>query len=331
MNAAPEGELHPWLLPAWERLQAHVEGGRLPQALLIHGPSGLGKAALAERFAHRLLCTGAGTRPCGRCAGCHLLAAGTHPDYRRIAPEEPGKPIRVDAIRRLIGDLALKAQYEGYRVSLIERAEQMNVSSANALLKTLEEPAEHNLIILVAEAPSRLPPTILSRCQKIAITPPTAAEAAHWLSLRQPGIAADTLLNAAGGSPLRALALADSDVVERRRRVFEEFRAIADQRQDPVVVAERWHGLSHEECLDWMLSWLPDLIRLAVGASPRRVRNADVLPELQWLAAGLGPRGLLNYWRELLALRQALGTQANRQLLLEETLIRWSRLGSRHG
>jgi DNA polymerase-3 subunit delta' len=318
--------LYPWLESAWQSLIAPLATARMPHALLLHGPEGLGKAGLASRFAQRLLCGGAMGMPCGTCPACHLFLAETHPDYQCVGPEEPGKAIKVEAIRKLIGDLSLKPQYGGYRVFVIDQAELMNLSSANALLKTLEEPAERTVILLVTHRPSRLPPTILSRCQKLAVRPPTMEDSTRWLAAEQPGCAAAVLLSAAGGSPLRALALAGSDVVERRQQAFAEFTAVLGQRADPVRVAERWLGQTHEECIDWMTSWVTDLIVMVMAPAAGRVRNRDFLPELGKLAGRLSARRLIDFRDELLKIRQALGGQANRQLVLEEALIRWSRL-----
>lgn len=322
----PGETLHPWLEPAWRSLTAHLATGRMPHALLMHGPAGIGKAGLAAQFARKLLCTGTAPMACGQCPSCHLFAADTHPDYQRIGPEEPGKAIKVDAIRKLINDLALKPQYGGYRIFVIDQADQMNLSSANALLKTLEEPAERTLILLLSHRPGRLPLTILSRCQKLRLRSPKADEALHWLEARHPGGSAKALLSAAGGAPLRALDLAATDVVERRQHVFDDFMAVLGRRQDPVRVAERWHGQSHEECIDWMVSWVTDLIALVMAPAVRRASNRDLLPELGRLAERLNARRLIDFRDELMAIRQALGGQANRQLLLEEALIRWSRI-----
>lgn len=318
--------VHPWLEPALRTLRSHLDADRVPHALLLHGPRGLGKADLAARFAQKLLCGGTAEWACGECPSCRLFMADTHPDYQRVGPEEPGKAIKVDAIRKLIGDLALKPQYGGYRIFVLDPAELMNLNSANALLKTLEEPAERTVMVLISDRPSRLPPTILSRCQKLSVRAPTAEVALHWLERQRPGCAAEVLLSAAGGSPLKALALADTDVVERRRVVFDECLAILAHRQDPMRVAERWFGQSHEECLEWLEAWVADLIVLVMAPGSRRVRNSDLLPELGRQAGQLSARRLLDFRERLLDIRQALGGQANRQLLLEEALICWSHI-----
>jgi DNA polymerase-3 subunit delta' len=322
-------ELYPWLESPWQSLKSHIDSGRIPHALLMQGPAGLGKSALAALFARRLLCIEPGEMPCGHCHSCHLFEAGTHPDYQCVDPEEPGKAIKVDAIRKLINDLSLKPQYGGYRVFVVDQAEQMNLSSANALLKTLEEPAEQTVILLITHRPSRLPPTILSRCQKLSIRAPRKEAAMHWLQRQYPGCAPDVLLSASGGSPLQALALTETDVVERRQRVFHEFGGVSRRQLDPVSIAERWHGQSHEECLNWMLSWVSDMVRLLMAPTAPRLSNADLEADLSQLAESFPIRNLMGFRDELLNFRHALGGQVNRQLLLEEALIGWSRL-ARH-
>jgi DNA polymerase-3 subunit delta' len=322
-------ELYPWLEAPWQSLKSHIDSDRVPHALLMQGPVGLGKSTLAALFARRLLCTEPDEWHCGHCHSCHLFEAGTHPDYQCVGPEEPGKVIKVDAIRKLINDLSLKPQYGGYRVFVIDKAEQMNPSSANALLKTLEEPADRTVLLLITHRPSRLPPTILSRCQKLSIRAPHREAAMEWLQGQHPGCAAEVLLSASGGSPLQALALTETDVVERRQRVFHEFGGVSRGQLDPVSIAERWHEQSHEECLNWMLFWVSDMVRLRMSPTAPRLSNADLEADLSQLAESFPIRNLMGFRDELLNFRHALGTQVNRQLLLEEALIGWSRL-ARH-
>lgn len=323
-------ELYPWLAEPWRTLGARIRSGRVPQALLIHGAAGLGKTRLAEVFAQRLLCGYSNEFACGECPGCRLFLAGTHPDFIQVRPAEPGKAIGVDAIRQLIGDLALKSQYAGFRVVILAPAHQMNLSASNALLKTLEEPAERTVMLLLTEAPSALPATILSRCQKLPVPMPDRETACRWLEAASPGCAGDILLAAAQGSPLKALALAGSDVVERRRAVFSECLAVLSGKQEPVALAERWQARPHEEFIDWMLSWTADLIRLASAPGCGPTRNPDLRGDLQPLAGRLDLESLFDHWSLLLQARRALSGPANRQLLLEEALIRWSGLARHH-
>ncbi|MGZ8218249.1 DNA polymerase III subunit delta' [Methylomagnum sp.] len=322
--------LHPWLATPWQAFNARLAAGRVPQALLIHGPAGLGKMRLAELFAQKLLCAHPGEFACGQCPGCRLFLAGTHPDFIKVQPAEPGKGIGVDAVRQLIASLALKSQYGGFRAVVIAPAHLMNISAANALLKTLEEPADNTAILLLTEAPSALPATILSRCQRLPVAAPDRDTARRWLESASPGCPAEVLLAAAGDSPLKALALAGTDAAERRRAVFAECAALLAGKAEPVAVAERWQGLAHEEFIDWMIAWTADLIRLGSAPAGIEPRNADFREDLRSMAGRIHLDNLFDLWKLLLQSKRALGGQINRQLLLEDLLIRWSELGQSH-
>lgn len=322
-----ETGLYPWLADPWHTLSAHVNAGRVPQALLIQGAAGIGKLRLAELFAQRLLCQRPGEFACEACPACRLFLAGTHPDFIKVWPPEPGKVIGVDAIRQLISELALKSQFDSYRVVIIAPAHAMNISASNALLKTLEEPAERTVMLLLSEAPASLPATILSRCQRLPVAAPDSESACRWLEARQPGCGPATLLAAARGSPLKALALAGTDVTERRRTVFGEWSGVLLGREEPVAVAARWESQAHEEFVDWMLTWTMDLIRLLSAPGCGRLCNPDLREDLRTLSRRLHLPGLFDHWSLTLSSRRALSGQSNRLLLLEELLIRWARLG----
>lgn len=319
---------YPWLEPARRRLAAYLASGRLPQGLLISGAAGVGKAALADEFARRLLCGAPEPdRACGVCSACRLAEAGNHPDYLRVEPEETGKRITVDAVRKLIDKLSLKPQYGASRVVLIRPAHAMNAAAANSLLKTLEEPDPQTLFILVSEQPSQLPATVLSRCQRLEIGLPERGEALHWLAGQGIGEHAEALLAMASGAPLRAAALQDGDLAQRRNRVFEDWVAVFWGRADPLTVAEQWAKEDGDSVTGWLQSWLMDLIRIGSSdtAPGERLANADLAGGLRHLAEGLDLRGLFGRLDELAAARRSLEGQANRQLIMEDILINWSR------
>jgi DNA polymerase-3 subunit delta' len=323
MNAIAE---LPWLAPHWRALSAYIESERIPQALLMAGPEGLGKRRLAEAFAQRLLCREEGEFGCGACPSCELFAAGTHPDFLRVEPDEPGKIIPVDAIRELIAKLALKPQYAGRRAALIIPAHRMNAASANSLLKTLEEPDAHTTLLLLTETPQALPATILSRCRRMAIAVPQQAEAQAWLAAQGLGDAADVLLALARGAPLRALSLAQTDLLEKRREFYGDWRELPKGIAEPAATAERWVKFSAETLTEWMISWTMDLIRLRAAPACRNLDNPDLEKGLQALAGSLNLRRLFGFLDALHRSRRALAGQANRQLALEEILVLWSRL-----
>ncbi len=189
----------------------------MPHALLLAGVQGMGKREFALFAAAALLCEQPSIKgACGNCGACNQLAADAHADYRYIATEEGSEVIKVDAIRQLVDWLHLTANGKSYRVAIINDADAMNRNSANGLLKTLEEPGDGTILILVSNKPGSLPATIRSRCQKINITNQDAAAAISWLEGQ--GIAdGASALHAAGGAPYRVIWQQEGEWSEEQR------------------------------------------------------------------------------------------------------------------
>ena len=314
---------YPWLQEIWNQLQKARAAKRLPHALLFTGTTGVGKRALAELLAASLLCKTPGTdgRPCGSCRGCQLLQAATHPDFHHIEPEEPGKAIRIDAIREYIGKEGLTSHAGGYKVVLIEPAEAMNQAAANSLLKTLEEPSGTTLILLLSSRPTSLPATIRSRCQRITFPVPSPESAKDWLRSRVGGQEPGALLQLAHGAPLLALRLAEGDVLEVRQRILKEFLALVAGNQDPVTLAGRWEKQDPAQLLQWISGWVIDILRLKADGNPPAMIDRQAQRELQAAAVQLDSRRLFAVLDRAYRAIQALDGTLNLRLLLEELLL----------
>ncbi|MES9858000.1 MAG: DNA polymerase III subunit delta' [Sedimenticola sp.] len=313
----------PWHSENWQRLQQARERGRLPHALLITGAEGLGKHPFGVRLAASLLCKSpmdAG-QPCGNCQGCHLFKAETHPDYRRIEPEEVGKAIKVDAIREFTSKETLTSQAGGFKVAIIEPADALNIAAANSLLKTLEEPVDWTIMILISSRPGRLPATIRSRCQRYHFVAPERAQAIEWLSHQGVAQSPELLLSLTSGSPLTALASADPELLAERKRMLDEFSAIVKQERDPVAVAERWDKLPFARTLHWFCSWIVDMIRLRSVNEALEVINTDQRQRFLLLAQEMDLKQLYDLLDRTYEAIRLSSAQLNTQMLLEGLLM----------
>jgi DNA polymerase-3 subunit delta' len=318
----------PWLQARWQELVRLADAGRLPHALLISGAHGLGKHSLAEALVARTLCASPGEHACGRCHACHMLASGYHPDLLRVAPEEGKRQIRIGPVREVNAFVAQTAQQGGYRVIVISPAEAMNVAASNALLKSLEEPGGRTLFVLLSDIPSRLLPTIRSRCQHWSLAVPAEADCRAWLAERLGGEEeARFWFRAAGGLPLRALELAEPESRALRQQLLETFEALV-RGAEPVAEAARLERQSIDAILWYGIAWLEDLIRLGLSGDTSELRNPDLLVLYRQAVKNARVRDwfrLLDHAREQRRLL-AKGGNPNPQLALEAWLVRWSTL-----
>ncbi|WP_242103382.1 MULTISPECIES: DNA polymerase III subunit delta' [unclassified Lysobacter] len=239
----------PWQRRAYEAARARMDGGGLAHGLLFCGPAHLGKRAVAEALARRMLCTSrdAHGNACGACRGCELFAAGTHPDYRFVSfiPNKEGTRLRtelvIEQIREVSERLTLTPQYGGAQIVVIDPADAINHAACNALLKTLEEPQPDRYLWLVTAHPARLPATIRSRCQRLEFPLPPHDEALTWL--QQQGHAAkatDEALQAARGHPGLAHAWLAEGRIALRREVAGDLSHLTSGKAAAVQTAQRW-------------------------------------------------------------------------------------------
>ncbi len=266
----------PWHEGVWTQLHASWREQRWPHALLLHGPEGVGKRALAIRLSHALLCDhpDASWSACGSCASCKLLQSGTHPDLLTVAPEEDKQQIAVDQIRAACARLALTSYRSGYKVAIVAPAHQMTVAAANSLLKTLEEPASNTSLILVTSRPGALLATLRSRCQQMAVRAPHEDIGMAWLTKTVGKSVSPQLLRFASGAPLRAVALADGRYESLWQEVCGDIEAFTSGSQDVTHIAKRWADDDLPDRLSCVDHWLSGRVRAAITGTADPITSA---------------------------------------------------------
>jgi DNA polymerase-3 subunit delta' len=233
-------------------------------------------------------------------------------------------------VRDLSAELALTSHAGGYKVGVLTPADALNRFAANALLKTLEEPPPRTLLVLVATQPSRLPPTVLSRCQRLRVRAPTREEAIAWLTAaRGPG-AWDAALEVLGEAPMLAVRADPAELAEVGADAHRTLEALAGGSTDPVAAAERWARSELPLRLLCFEKWLTERIRRGErdGAFLREMRPA---PYLSSGGAFLNIRELFGLVDEVRDLRATLDAPLNRGLALEGLFRRLTPEGSRIG
>lgn len=320
--------LPPWLIDTWRSINNYRLKQRIPQALLVSGNKGLGKLQLTETFAASLLCSEVSQHgfPCGTCQSCHFIIADTHPDFLRLKPEAPGKVIAIDEIRNIIAKLSLKPLYQSWRVLVIEDADLLNMASANAFLKFLEEPTERTVILLISSRPYRLPATIRSRCQALKIMVPDKPVAAEWLKAQQIDTNIATLLSNAQGSPLLALENYNNKVTEQRANCLSDWINIANQQVHPVEIADSWTNSVSDKVLPWLISWTATIIKSVNHIPKHQLNDAELIDALQVRLHRLDLMKIFELYDLLLISLDRIDTQLNKQLMFEEILVFWAQI-----
>ncbi len=302
----------PWLGNAVKSLEERIARGRMPHAIMLLGPVGVGKRCLAAWLAKRHLGTAAATSiPCFPAEVPELA------DLRWLTIPEDKAAIGIEAVRELIADLSLTSYAGRGKAAVIEPADSMTASAANSLLKTLEEPTGNALLILVVDRAGRLPATIASRCQRVEIALPTVPESLAWLERLGRSEHWDAALRLAGNAPLRAL-----DEVERQDdadAMARDFAALANNEAQPLETAARWLRLDTVFVLDWLCRQVQYGIRRSFGHS---AEAAAFLPD--FVLQRMDRRKLFCYLDMINRIRsQAVGSY-NVQLTLESLLIDWA-------
>ena len=332
-------ENYPWnkeSLQSLNGLRSH-----LPNALLIKGAAGIGKLDLALNFAQSLLCEAPKEDglPCCQCSSCHWFEQETHPDFRLVQAaalsdsddsaekeggKKPSREISVEQIRALANFANLSAHQGGYRIVLIHPAESMNHNSANAVLKTLEEPTEKLLFILVTHKPQQLLPTILSRCLSITVNTPNLEIGSEWL--KQHGVAnPEKSLALSGFAPLLAKQLAEEgDGTEERNLLISAIQRPAQL--DALQLAEKLQRAMPVQIIHCLQQWSYDLACAKLTGKVRYFPEQSEL--LNKLSLNVSSMRLLGFQSELQAAKRVAFHPLNAKLQFESILLSYRQIFS---
>lgn len=330
----------------WSSLLARQ--GRLPHALLLIGQKGLGKQLLAHEFAAFLLCESPtkAERACGQCLACNWFSQGNHPDFRLLQPEslsaenegveegkkKPSQQIVIEQIRTLDEFLGVGSHRNGLSIVLVNPAEAMNKNAANSILKTLEEPPPNTLFLLVSSEPSRLLPTIRSRCQSVPIGLPTVALAQRVLA--EAGISSpERWLALAGGAPRLACELAGSTQTAWMDTLISRLARGADA--DPLNCAGELDKLFRDskgkltlrQIVEAFQKWIIDLTLDKNGQPPRYF--VEHQSKMRALTDMIPADRLISLYRSMTRQRLEAEQPLNSRLFLEGVFLEYKALFNR--
>ncbi len=329
---------YPWQEPLARQWLAQRE--RFAHAWLIHGVAGIGKKQFALAAAASLLCEQPDNGiACGQCMACRWVAGGNHPDIRRIRPDalaqaeqapdaasaassgkskSPSKDIRIDQLRSLESWFNTATHLGGWRVAVLYPAHALNPVSANALLKILEEPPAQTVFLLVAEAPDRLLPTLVSRCRRLALPVPDSQLSEQWLA--EQGISQPhEWLAAASFAPVRAAELATEAESPCPAWLATMLQVASQQQSNPDVgaLADTLERIEPLEWIDPLQRLTFDLQLLNTGQAPRYFPSLTAAGRL---APKLSAQRLSNLSRWLHQQRQVCEHPLNAKLFVHDVL-----------
>ncbi|MBN1453985.1 MAG: DNA polymerase III subunit delta' [Anaerolineales bacterium] len=315
---------HEW---AVDMLRQHILRETVRHAYLFSGPPGLGRRTLALRFAQALNCAQptAPGQPCGVCRDCKQIENMQHPDLAIVQAENEGGTLKVDQVREIRRTLALKPYQAKYRVALFLRFQEASEGAANALLKTLEEAPEYAILILTADNPEQLLPTITSRCEILRLRPlPVDVIEAHLKSHGAEAESAHLIAHVSGGRPGYALRLLeDESALEfRAERLADLAGLLSATRVQKFNYAEKLakdKDIMRQTLLVWLSYWRDVLLRVSGAAAS--ITNIDKVESITSLAERLTLEGARRVAHDQELALKRLERNVNPRLLAEVLLL----------
>lgn len=315
-------QIYPWQQQVWETLTGRFP--KLGHGLLFYGKKGCGKEAFAQQFLAWVLCLNRQPDgPCGECGSCQWLKADTHPNYVYISTDEDNKKqnakIKIEKIRDLLP--FVQQTVDGWRVIVIEPAEALNIASSNALLKTLEEPGENIVIILLADHYLKLPATIRSRLQHFALDRISSAQFSEYVEAQLPEAGSSQqqlLMNLSNQMPLQAIEVAQSSWLPLRQEFMEDWKKLVIQKNMPMAISTKWNkSLSFGEFSQMFEYLLSDLICVKLNQA---VKNIDL--DFNVLAEQYSLETLFKIYEDFQRAKQYLEQNVQSNLVLDELCIK---------
>ncbi len=313
----------PWLQEDVSQWQKMILNQRVPHAVLLTGAKGIGKLKLAQIMAQLALCENTTNNgACGKCKACQLYRAGNHTDLSVIVAEK--ETIKVEQIRKLTRDVTLSSTRNQYKVIIIQEVEKMNSASANALLKTLEEPPKNVVIILTTNEIGRLLATIKSRCVKLTIKIPETSVSRLWLqdlTHNQKQTDIDNALLFSDGQPLTALNLLENKSVYLIQEMLAELTALLENRVNILEISKKWVDGQQLEFLVHVATYYKNLLYQSQGLSMQNgiIDNND---KHSYSNAKFKTK-LFFFINEIHKMIKLLKTPLKKELLVENLLINW--------
>ncbi len=310
-------------------LERALISGQARQAYLLYGPEGVGKLTLAQAFAQALLCQRRpldSSDPCGECVSCRKVAHHNHPDLALIEPEDGKRWLAIETVREMVRLASLAPTEGAHRIFIIPEAERIQERTGNALLKTLEEPPDDVVILLLATDPDDLLPTILSRCQLVALRPLAPAEISAALRERW-SVAPDAadrlaaLANGRLGWAVRAHERPEEQA--ERERLLERIIALAGAPSDERMRIAATLGSDNAATrvtLELWIAWWRD-VALAASGAHSLLSSGAARREATRLGAAIGPEPARLFLRALIEALASMDINANPRLTLENLAL----------